>query len=73
LVTATPKSAVDRFHAALDVLDRLALITFEGDGEVNVGQRVVEVMFGEHRHGRRLVHELEMGEVDTVFENVLRV
>jgi hypothetical protein len=28
---------------------------------------------GEHRHDRRLVHEFEVGDVDTVFHYVLRV
>ena len=67
------EAAVDRLDTALDVVDRLVFIAFEGDGEVDVGHRFVEVVSSEHRHDRRLVHELEMREVDAVFEHVLRM
>ena len=67
------EAAVDRLDPAADVLDLLPVVTFEGDREIDVRHRVVEVLAGEHRHDRRLVHVLEVGEVDPVLQDVLRV
>ena len=72
-VTAMPRPPLIASTPLLDVVDRLVVVALEGDGEVDVGHRFVEVVAGEHGHDRRLVHELEMREVDTVFEHVLRM
>ena len=73
LVTAMPSPPLIASTPLLDVVDRLVLVALEGDGEVDVGHRFVEVVAGEDRDDRRLVHELEMREVDAVFEHVLRM
>src|SRR6185369_15422326 len=57
------EAAVDRLDTTVDVLDLLTVVTFEGDGEVDVGHRVVEVVAGEHGHDRGVVDVFEVGEV----------
>ena len=59
--TPLPTSSIDCF------------VALERDREVDVGHRFGEVVPGEQRHDRRLVHELEVGEVDAVLEHVLRM
>ena len=68
-----PEAGVDRFDPALDVVNGLTVITFEGDGEVHVGDWPGEVVPGEQRHDRCLVHVFEMREIDAVLQHVLRV
>src|SRR5690606_7492666 len=45
----------------------------EGHGEIDVGDRAGEVVAGELRHERRLVHVGEVREVHAVLQHVLRV
>src|SRR6202022_2749666 len=67
------QTAVDGLYPAFDVLDLLVVVTFEGDGEVDEGDRFGEVVASEDRHDGRVVHVLEMCEVHAVFEHILRV
>src|SRR6202020_1055212 len=57
------QTSVDGFYPAVDVFDLLVVVTFEGDGEVDEGNRFGEVVAGEDRHDRRVVYVLEMCEV----------
>ena len=67
------QTAVDGLHAAVDVLDQLGVVALERDREVDERHRLAEVVAGEDRHDRGVVHVLEMREVHAVFEHVLRM
>ena len=72
-VTAMPSPPLIASTPLLTSSMLWSVVAFEGDGEVDVGHVAVEVVAGENRHDRRLVHELEMSEVDAVLQDILRV
>ena len=65
--------AVDGLHPAVDVLDPLAVVALERDGEVDVGHRRIEVVPGEDRVDRDAVDVPEMLDVHPVLQHVLRM